>query len=294
MEPKLHLVDPNTCNGDGICVEICPEGILGMKEGHPTTVEDRADSCILCGQCVAVCPTESLRMPKLPMEDFQKLDKQTFGYHDFLGFLNRRRSVRTFKDQPVERDTINRILEAAATAPMGFPPHSTEVLVMDRREEMDFLLGELVKAYDFMHKGFSNPLTRILIRWSAGVENYASLKNYILDLSKYANEMYRLDGSDQYMYNAPVLMLFHANRLTISYEENAHLVCHHAMLAAVSLGLGTTILGLVSPIVDRSKTLRKRYGIPKENRVITALILGYPKYRYRKSIRRSLAGVRYT
>jgi ferredoxin len=75
--------------------------------------------------------------------------------------------------------------------------------------------------------------------------------------------------------------------------ENAHLVCHHSMLAAVSLGLGTTIIGLIPPIVERSKILRERYGIPKENRVLTSLILGYPKYRYRQSIRRDLAGVQY-
>jgi nitroreductase len=98
---------------------------------------------------------------------------------------------------------------------------------------------------------------------------------------------------DRYMYHAPVLMMFHGNRWTMSYEENAHLVCHHSMLAAVSLGLGTTIIGLIPPVVDRSKALRERYGIPKDNKVCTSLILGYPKYRYKKSIRRDLAGVQY-
>jgi len=56
------------------------------------------------------------------------------------------------------------------------------------------------------------------------------------------------------------------------------------MLAAVSLGL-------IPPIVDRSKVLRRRYGIPNENKVLTLLILGHPKYKYKKSIRRDLAGV---
>ena len=32
--------------------------------------------------------------------------------------------------------------------------------------------------------------------------------------------------------------------------------------------------------------------IPKENKVMTSLILGHPKYKYKKSIRRDLAGVR--
>jgi hypothetical protein len=71
------------------------------------------------------------------------------------------------------------------------------------------------------------------------------------------------------------------------------LVCDHAMLAAVSLGLGSTIIGLTPPVVDRSKVLRKHYGIPGDNNVITCLILGYPGYGYRCGIRRDLAGVRY-
>jgi ferredoxin len=293
MAEKLHLVNMETCSGDGICVEICPENILELVDGRAVTVDARKDLCILCGQCVAVCPTESLRMPRLPMENFRKLEKQTFGYDEFFGFLKSRRSVRAFKDQPVEQNLIDKILDAAATAPMGLPPHTTEVLVIDRREEMDFLLKILVNDYTSMLKGFSNPLARSLIRLSAGAEDYLVLKNFILQVAQTANEAYQRDGTDLYMYNAPVLMLFHANRRSLSYEENAHLVCHHTMLAALSLGLGTTILGIVPPIVERSKVLRKRYGIPKENKVLTSLILGYPKYKYRKSIHRNLAGVRH-
>ncbi len=163
---------------------------------------------------------------------------------------------------------------------------------MESREELDLLLKELVKDYAFLVKGFSNPLARQVSRLSAGAEDYRVLKSYIVDLARYANQAYHRDGTDRYMYRAPVLMLFHCDRRAMSYEENAHLVCHHAMLAAVSLGLGSTIIGMVPPIVDRSKLLRERYGIPKGNKVMTSLILGYPRYRYRKSIRRDLKAVR--
>ena len=292
MAEQLHMMDLETCLGDGICAKICPEDILEMVDEKAATVEARASACILCGQCVAVCPTESLAMPQLPMEDFERLSKQPFEYEEFFDFLKLRRSVRVFKDKPVERGVIQKILDAAATAPMGIPPHSTEVVVIDSRDELDFLLAELVKDYTMTVKAFSNPIGRAIIRLSAGAEDYAVLKDYIVDLAKYANEAYHRDGTDRYMYHAPVLMLFHGNRQAMSYEENAHLICNYAMLAAVSLGLGNTIIGLIPPIVDRSKVLRERYGIPKDNKVVTALIVGHPKYRYKKSIHRDLAGVR--
>jgi len=291
MAEELHLVDLETCKGDGICVDICPENVLEILDGKAATVESRAGTCIVCGQCVAVCPTEALQMPQLPANDFEDLARLPFGYDEFFDFLKRRRSVRVFKDRPVERDLTEKILAAAATAPMGMPPHSTEVVVIDRREELDLLLKELVKDYTSMVRAFPNPVGRAMIRLASGAENYRMLKDYIVELARYANEAYHRDGTDRYMYRAPMLMLFHGSRWAMSYEENAHLVCHHAMLAAVSLGLGTTIIGLIPPIVDRSKVLRERYGIPKENKVMTSLILGYPKYKYKKSIRRDLAGV---
>jgi ferredoxin len=293
MADQLHVVDLETCLGDGICADVCPENCLEMVEEKAATDDDRADHCIFCGQCVAVCPTESLTMPELPMEDFQKLAKLPFGYDEFSDFLKLRRSVRVFKDKPVERELIEKILEAASTAPMGLPPHSTEVVVIDEREELDFLLEALVEDYARTVQAFSNPIGRAIVRLSAGAENFAVLKDYIVDLARYANEAFHRDGTDRYMYKAPVVMLFHGNRWAMSYEENAHLICNYAMLAAVSLGLGNTIIGLIPPVVDRSKLLRERYGIPKDNKVCTSLILGYPKYRYRKSIHRDLADVQY-
>jgi len=293
MTEQLHVVDTETCLGDGICAEICPEDILEMVDEKATTVADRADYCVECGQCVAVCPTESLTMPKLPTEDFHRLSKMPFGYEEFFDFLRLRRSVRVFKDRSVERGVIEKILDAAATAPMGFPPHSTEVVVIDQREELDFLLREFVEDYTKTVKAFSNPIGRAIVRLAAGAEDFHTLKHHIVDVARHANEVYHEDGSDNYMRDAPVLMMFHGNRWAMSYRENAHLVCHHSMLAALSLGLGTTIIGLIPPVIDRSKVLRERYGIPKDNKVCTSLVLGYPKYKYRQSIRRDLAGVQY-
>ncbi|MEZ4225336.1 MAG: nitroreductase family protein [Polyangiaceae bacterium] len=292
MNDRLHFVNPDTCRGDGICAAVCPEQILELVNGKAATVRERAPRCILCGQCVAACPTQSLRMPELPEETFGELKKLPFGYDEFLAFLRRRRSVRVFKPDPVSEQMRERILEAASTAPIGFPPHSTEVVVIDRREELDFLLRELVKDYTWMVNGFSNPLFRGMIRLTKGAEIFRAFQNHALEIAKRNNELYLRDGTDRYTYHAPMLMLFHGSRWAMSYEENAHLVCHHAMLAAVSLGLGTTILGIVPPIVDQSKVLRSRYGIPRENKVVTSLILGHPKYKYRRAIRRSLAGVR--
>lgn len=293
MVKQLHSVDSEICNGDGLCVEVCPHGALELVEGIATTVESRAEFCIGCGQCVAVCPTEALRQQTMPDRDFERLQRPSVDFDQFHEFLRTRRSVRLFKDQEVAREDIDRILLAAATVPMGFPPHTTEVVVIDEPDELKFLRESLVNHYDGLIRAFSNPVGRAFIRLATGPETYGELRDHVVEAATYANEDYRRDGTDRYMYGAPVLMIFHASRWGTSYEENGHLVCHHAMLAALSLGLGSTIIGMIPPVVERSKELRARYGIRKDHRVLTSLILGHPKYRYRQGIRRDLAGVQF-
>lgn len=293
MVTQLHNVDSEICNGDGLCVEVCPLGALELVEGIATTVDSRAEFCIGCGQCVAVCPTEALRLRTMPDMDFDRLQRPSVDFDQFHEFLRTRRSVRSFKDREVAREDIDRILLAAATAPMGFPPHTTEVVVIDERDELKFLLESLVHHYDGLIRAFSNPVGRAFIRLETGPETYGELRDHVVEAATYANAEYRRDGTDRYMYGAPALMIFHASRWGASCEENGHLVCHHAMLAALSLGLGSTIIGMIPPVVERSKELRARYGIPKDHRVLTSLILGHPKYRYRQGIRRDLAGVQF-
>lgn len=291
MTEQLHIVSHDQCRGDGICADVCPEDVIEIIDRVAATVADRREECILCGHCVAVCPNDALSMPELPGRDFQPLQEQTFGYDDFLGFLQRRRSVRVFRDRPVTEEVIEHILTAAATAPMGMPPHSTGVCVVTDPGQRAMLLQEIVREWATLQKAFSNPVGRMMVRLSAGAEEYRVLRDVVIDLTRFANAKYERDGTDRYTYNAPVLMLFHGDRRAMAYMENAHLVCHHAMLAALSFGLGSTVIGLVPPIVDRSKTLRERLGIPQEHKVITSLVMGYPRHHFRKSIRRELSRV---
>jgi ferredoxin len=286
-------VDSDACTGDGLCVNVCPENAIELVNDTASTVEGRAEHCLFCGQCVAVCPTEALHVSTLEADDFQRLNAPQFGYDEFYDFLRSRRSVRVFKDRPVSREKIDQILAAASTAPMGFPPHTTEIVVINEKNEIDHLRSELIRHYDSMVKTFSNPIGRAMVRLNVGAETYNMLKVHVIETARYANELYRRDGTDRYMYHAPLVMLFHGSRWGLSYQQNAHLVCHHAMLAALSLRLGTTIIGLIPPVVDRNAGLRERYDIAKDNRVLTSLIIGHPKYRYRQSIRRDLASVVY-
>jgi hypothetical protein len=63
------------------------------------------------------------------------------------------------------------------------------------------------------------------------------------------------------------------------------------MLAAESLGLGTCLLGIVSPCLERDRAWRRAHGVPDANKLGLTLIMGYRRFAVRRGLLRRLASV---
>lgn len=61
-------VDWDLCNGDEICVDICPVSVFEMVDtpGHPKADKKsnpvRQEDCIFCMACEAQCPEQALKV----------------------------------------------------------------------------------------------------------------------------------------------------------------------------------------------------------------------------------------
>jgi ferredoxin len=294
MATSLHEVDRDRCRAEGICVEICPKGVLEMHEGFPRTRQDRVDGCIRCGQCVAVCPNESMVFTDSAMGTVAESARWDFTDAQFQSFLEERRSIRLFSDKPVDRALVQRVIEIASTAPPGFPPHATEIVVIDRKQEVEHLAEALREGYQKLVKMYENPIGRRVIRIKRGEETMRALQSHVIPIIKENNAWFGRNGQDRYLYSAPVVMLFHACRWHAGYHESAMVAATYAMLAAHALKLGCTMLSIVPPLLNNmGKELRPRYGIAQDNHVVVALVLGYPKYKYRRVIHRQFKSVQY-
>lgn len=61
-------IDQDLCNGDAICVSVCPVSVFEMIDtpGHPVS-EQKSDpvnepECIFCGACEVNCPTQAIKI----------------------------------------------------------------------------------------------------------------------------------------------------------------------------------------------------------------------------------------
>jgi len=290
-------INVDTCQGCGLCVSVCPASVPHLVPGPAgrQVAELRAErlfACVVCGHCMAVCPTQSVRVAGLSYEDdFYALPDSPIDGQGWFDLLATRRSIRVFQDRPVEREAVVKILEAISLAPMGLPPHKVEVSVVQDRETIEQALPVMVEMYENLARWIKNPFMRFMIRRRAGRSGYRSLTGHVLPSMGYRLPDMRAGLGDTFTRGAPTLLLFHAHRDADNHTEDAFIALTYGLLAAHALGLGATAVSLVSGTVERSPELRQLFQIPEHNEVVASMILGYPKVRFKRGIRRELAGV---
>jgi len=288
------LIDREKCNGCGLCVEVCKDFSIILKNGKAEVSDAPFFGCIGCGHCMAICPQDAITIEGrftsgddlFPLPDQEK----AADYESVLNLYKRRRSIREFKDKPVEQELIEKVLKAAMTAPMGLPPSDVGVAVLASKEKvrqfaMDYCtyLEKIKffvskpflaimrpfwgKAGDEMFRGFLRPLVHGYIRSMKAGDNFVT-------------------------YDAPVAMYFYGS--PYCDPADAIIAATYAMIAAESLGLGTCMLGGVHPFIQKGKAarkLREKYGIRYPSREGLIVIMGYSKVKYRKGINRTFANV---
>ena len=129
----MIIIDRERCVGCGLCVSDCPADKLTVEDGKAVYTPE----CIRCGHCVAVCPKSAVSIPEYDMEDVEEYDKDAFNVapDHFLHAVKFRRSVRNYKEKPVPREVMERILEAGRYTPTAKNRQACRFIVL--QEELE-------------------------------------------------------------------------------------------------------------------------------------------------------------
>ena len=279
-------IDLSTCQQCGQCARICPAEVLVLENGHVRAHDDTPFGCIACGHCMMVCPEGSITVTGrgLSPNDLLPLPKpESRATGDQLAALMQaRRSVRRFQDREVEPEVLNRIIEMAASGPMGIPPWDVGCVIVRGRDRVQELAGEIIKGYEQFLKIFK-PWLLAAMRPFLRRATYDQFRHFIRPLAQSYVDGHRA-GCDILFYDAPAVLIFHHS--PYADTADAAIACTYAMLAAESLGLGNTMIGGAPPILQRNKRMCSRLGIPTGNTPSISLIVGYPATHFRRSVRR--------
>ncbi len=259
----LFEIDKGICRQDGICSEICPAGLIDFKKGgYPEPIDEAEKFCIRCGHCVAVCPAGSFSHSEMSKEACSDIEKDfVLSVEHCEHFLRSRRSIRVYKDKPVLRDDISKLIEIARYAPSGHNSQCVEWLVLDDKSELRELAGIVA---DWM-------------RWMIeNMQEIALSMNMDKALKRWE------EGKDVFLRGAPVLIIAHAEKDNRLAPAACTIALTYLDLAAKSMGLGCCWAGYFNTAAASFRPLIKALGLPKGHINLGSMMLGYPKFKYHR------------
>ena len=249
----------------------------------PTT-----DGVFACGQCTAICAFDAVRVTGRRMTPDDVLpwpaSDRTADDVSLHNLMLTRRSVRTFKDAPVERELIDRILEMTASAPMGIAPSDVECTVFLGRDRVQAFAGDLDGVFRKWNS-FFNPVTMFFMRVFGSKAAYQSFDGFLLPIIR--EMIAREHGSDMLFTMLPACCCLRRTRWPTRSTEQLHVLTPCLQRSPTwNLHIGT-----VAHAVNMDKKVKARWGIPADHKACLAMVVGHPAHRYHRVVKRTLAAI---
>ncbi|MFP5214083.1 MAG: nitroreductase family protein [Acidobacteriota bacterium] len=260
---SLFHIDRNSCKRDGICASVCPMGLIDLKEdGYPSPIDGAEELCVKCGHCVAACPTGSLSHAEIPVELCTPVKNELkLSGEQCEQFLRARRSIRTYKEKPVPRDDLSRLIELARYAPSGHNCQCTEWLVIDTKAELK-RLSDVVADW---------------MRWMvANMPELAHAWHMDRTLKRYE------EGHDVILRGAPAVVVAHAEESNRLAPSTCTIALTYLEVAATGMGLGCCWAGYFNAAANAFPAMKEALALPKGHQCFGAMMVGHPRYAYHR------------
>jgi nitroreductase/NAD-dependent dihydropyrimidine dehydrogenase PreA subunit len=296
---RIHMgvmkVDRDKCNGCGLCNDNCPAKNWVIDDNGIAKMKDDILGCISCYQCMAACREDAISPEKTfyvdggfwgtepyPLPARMPLKaKDAEGNPEEWNPIERaifeRRSVRNFQDKPVPESLIRRVLEAGRFAPSAgncqpakFVVITDKKMIKEIEEGIIGAAGELLTTYLDEEK-----VKNVLVP-----EYEANPMPGLYDLRFMLGGVSAIVQRTLPVFlNAPVVILIACDKRAIMGPDLAAGICGQNMnIVANSLGIRACWLGFAL-LIEKIPSLKEKLGVKPPFTIISAMVLGYPRFK---------------
>lgn len=167
---------------------------------------------------------------------------------NFMDVLTTRRSVRKYTDEPLSRETLTALLQAAVQTPSGMNAQPWAFAVLQGADKLT---------------GYSEATKAFML---ANLDKFPGLEGY--------RDFFASPDSNIF-YHAPALILVCAKPVGVTADADCTMAAYSLMLAARDMGLGSCWIGFFSMMLA-DPAFRAELGIPADYRPIAPIIIGHP------------------
>lgn len=260
----LFQVDEAKCARDGACVAVCPAGLLEFAPGQevPTPIAQAEAFCIHCGHCVAVCPAGALNHRAMRAEDCPPISSELpLSPNMIEQVLRANRSIRSYTQEPADRETLQRLLALAAHAPSGHNRQPVHWLVVERRWEVVRLCG-------------------LVVDWMQSLIDEGSPMVEAMHLDRVVAAWHQ--GRDVVCRGAPQVIVAHAPKQEPTAQSACTIALTYLDLAAPSFGLGTCWAGFFNAAALFWPPMQEALGLPPAHLTYGAMMIGHQNVHYQR------------
>ncbi|MDD6161007.1 MAG: nitroreductase family protein [Oscillospiraceae bacterium] len=240
----MFTINQDLCIRCGSCVRVCTRNVFRKNEDG--SIAPQQEPCLDCFHCTATCPVQAIECDGMTHEECYPAPAPE---GTLLSLLQRRRSIRHFKNTLPDRAVIQTALEGSAYGPSSKNLQGCCWSVVYGHEQID-------RIY------------QLSLEWAKTSPEFRHL--VWLDRR----------GSNLITCGAPCLLIAHhptdcyypAIDTAIDVTLAEHLL--------VEQGLGTCWGGYLAHIANESEEIRALLSIPEGHQVFAALMVGFSDERY--------------
>ena len=207
----------------------------------------------------------------MDVKDSMRLDYSKLPTAEQVGLLLKaRRSIRTYKDEPVAKETIEKLLDCVRYAPSGVNRQPVNWLAIMGKDKVHELaagvanwMEELVKAKSPLAEAFN--FKRLAESWK--------------------------NGQDRICRSAPCVLIAYGVKDDPMVPQSCAISAEYLELAVFGFGLGSCWAGYAQMALNMSEKVRKVVGLSNRAIAGAAMMVGYSKYRYSRIPSRNAAKV---
>jgi nitroreductase/ferredoxin len=291
-------IDAALCVGCGQCISVCPKETLTLIDGKAVVTGTESMDC---DHCAAACPTGAVRVAAVDpsLGCFQTFVADTrwrphgrFDVAELVNLMGSRRSCRNFTERPVAPALLEDLVKVAVTAPSGTNCQPWTFTILPNRAAVLQLGRQVGDFFRRTNRLAARPWLRTLLKWIGRPDLDRYFRQHYDSVARALADWDRGER-DRLFHGATAVIVVAADRAASCPAEDALLGTGQILLAAHAMGLGSCLIGFVIEAMRRDVRITRTLGIADREMPCAVIALGWPDEAYRRVAGRKPVQVRY-